>query len=592
MTHRLRRLLVLLGLTAIAVGVLAAPAGAHANLLESRPSQGQVLQIAPDEISLSFSEPVDASFGAVRVYDADSNRLEAGEVETRNNLVILPLSEVPNGSYVVTYRVTSRDAHPVNGAFTFQVGNAGNAFSPRAQALAQELLSGEEGEQVVGAIYGISRGLLFAGLALMIGCVTFGVIVWARARAVTINRRLVWIGWGTTMVATIVSVLVYGPYAAGVGLGDVFESELVDATIDSRYGQMGIARIGLLLLGLPILWMLLARDGDEPRPVPRPWLGAAAVFGVLVAATPGLAGHATSGDLVELAVAADTIHVLAMALWLGGLATLATVVLRRGWKAAQIEQPISTWSRFALWCVVAIMATGTFQAIRQVGNLTALRSTEYGRMLVIKLVLFTALLVLAVFSREAVHMLWPKPVEKSGRRVPVVAGGADDHSPPALTKAQRAAHEATELRRLRRSVCAEVLGGILVLSITALLVNAPPAKGAAENAQGNAIGVTLKARGVWVDVAVVPGQRGQNAVHVSALTPSGKVKDVTDLTITFDLPNEDIVGLEVPLAKISAGHFTATGFALPIEGTWQITAKVVVSEFTQRTIRSEIDIDD
>jgi len=586
------RLGTVVGVAAVSVGVLAGPAAAHANLLESTPSPGQVLQAAPEEIALSFSEPVDASFGAIRVYDSDSNRLDAGDVKTRNNLVTLPLREVPDGSYVVTYRVTSRDSHPVTGAFAFQVGNAGNASSPRTQALAQELLSGEKGDRAVGAVYGISRGLLFGGIALMIGCAAFGLIVWPRARAATINRRLVWFGWASTALASAIGVLVYGPYAAGAGLADFFRSSLIEETLDTRYGQMGVARLVLLLLGFPILRMVLARDGDEPRPLSRAWLGAAGVFGVVVAATPGLAGHATSGDLVELAVVTDTIHVLAMAFWLGGLATLATVLLRTQPKVAEIEQPVARWSRLALWCVVAIVTTGTFQAWRQVGNLTALRSTEYGRMLIIKIVLFAGLMMLAVFSRESVRYLWPEPAAKPGKRLPVVAGGADDHPAPKLTNAEQAEYEAWEYRRLRSSVWAEVLVAIFVISVTALLVNAPPAKSAAENAQGNAIGVTLKARDVWVDVVVVPGRRGQNAVHVSALTPKGKVKDVDDLTITFDLPEEDITGLDVALEKISPGHYTATGFSLPIEGTWQVTAKAVVSEFTQRTISSEIEIDD
>ena len=383
MKRHLCRLGAVLGLTAIAVGAFAGPAAAHADLLESVPAQGQILQTAPEEIALSFTEPVDASFGAVRVFDSDSNEVDAGEVKTRNNLVTLPLDDLPNGSYVVTFRVTSRDAHPVSGAFTFQVGNAGNASSPRAQELAQELLSGQTGEQSVGAVYGISRGLLFGGLALMIGCAAFGVIIWSRARAATVNRHLVWVGWGVTVFATALGILVYGPYAAGEGLGDMFRSSLIEETLDSRFGQMGVARLLLLLIGFPILRVVLARDGDEPRPVASAWLGAAGVFAVLVAATPGLAGHASSGDLVELAVVADTIHVLAMAAWLGGLVTLTAVVLRKHLKLSEIEPPVARWSRFALWTVIAIMATGTFQAWRQVGNLTALRSTEYGRMLVV-----------------------------------------------------------------------------------------------------------------------------------------------------------------------------------------------------------------
>jgi copper transport protein len=173
--------------------------------------------------------------------------------------------------------------------------------------------------------------------------------------------------------------------------------------------------------------------------------------------------------------------------------------------------------------------------------------------------------------------------------VPVVAGGADDDLVPAPTDDENAQYEA---RRLRRSVWAEVAVATVVLVVTALLVNAPPAKSAAELLNGNAVGVTLKSSDVWVDVAVVPGRRGQNAVHVSALTPKGKPKDVEDLTITFALADEDMAGIEVPLERISAGHYTAAGFAVPVAGTWEITAKAVVSELTQRSMRTEVEIGD
>jgi copper transport protein len=334
---------------------------------------------------------------------------------------------------------------------------------------------------------------------------------------------------------------------------------------------------------------LVARDGAETRTIPGPWLLAAAWFAVLVSATPGLAGHSSTGDLVGVAVFTDTVHVLAMAVWVGGLVTLGLVVLRPSASVAEMEQPAARWSRLALGCVAALVVTGAFQTWRQVGNLTALRSTEFGRMLIVKLVLFAGLLMLATFSREIVRYLYPEREPKHRGRLPVVAGGADDDLVPVPTNDQNAEYEA---RRLRRSVGAEVAVATVVLVVTALLVNAPPAKSAAELANGNAVGVTLKSSDVWVDVAVVPGRRGQNAVHVSALTPKGKPKDVEDLTITFALADEDIAGIDVPLERISAGHYTAAGFAVPIAGKWQITAKAVVSELTQRTMRTEVEIGD
>jgi copper transport protein len=203
--------------------------------------------------------------------------------------------------------------------------------------------------------------------------------------------------------------------------------------------------------------------------------------------------------------------------------------------------------------------------------------------------------MLAAFSRESVRYLFPESALAPRRnRVPVVAGGAgdDDDCEPDLTAEEIAEYEAWEFKRLGRSVWAEVGVAVLVIAITALLVNAAPAKTAAANAAGNAVGVTLKSNKVWVDVVVVPGRRGNNAVHVSALKPNGGVDDIADLTITFSLPERKIAGIKVPLEKISAGHYTAAGYTLPIAGKWIVTAKAVISEFTERTLTSEIEIGD
>ena len=90
----------------------------------------------------------------------------------------------------------------------------------------------------------------------------------------------------------------------------------------------------------------------------------------------------------------------------------------------------------------------------------------------------------------------------------------------------------------------------------------------------------------------MPGRTGRNAVHVSALTPKGEIQDIEELTITFTLPERDIASIEVPLEKLSAGHYTAARFAIPIDGDWIVTAKAVVSQFTERTMRAEIEIDE
>ena len=271
-------------------------------------------------------------------------------------------------------------------------------------------------------------------------------------------------------MATVVGLFIYGPYIAGRGLGDVTDFDLLGDTIDLRFGKVWLVRLGLLLLAAPVLRKLVNSRADASSQAPRLAIAAAVPLAMLLAATPGQAAHAIVGDWVTAAVIADTVHVLAVSLWFGGLVVLLTVLLPQR-SAKQLEEALGRWSRFAFACVTAIVVTGVFQTYRQVRSFDALRETEFGRILIVKLIVVMVALVAAAFSRDAVQMLYPRL--RRTRRVPIVAGGSDDDSK--LTKKERAAVEQSNLRQLRLSVLVEVVAIVLVLVVTALLVNAPPA---------------------------------------------------------------------------------------------------------------------
>lgn len=585
----LRRLLVVIVLAVGAVVVAAAPAAAHADLLETNPTAGQVLTKPPKEITLTFTEPVETTARSVRIFDTDEQRVDGGEIDVTGNTVRVPVPDLDEGAYVVTWRVTSTDSHPIEGAFTFQVGTSGNASSPEVTGLAQRLLASESGDQTVGVLWGVMRWIVFASLALLIGVIAFGVLVLPSGRAARWTRRFVWAGWIGLAASTVLGLLLYGPYVAGLGLGDMFSTSLLGDTLDQRLGTVWAIRLGLLLLALPVVLAFLRRDGDEPRRLGGWWAPAAVVLGVLLAATPGLSGHASSGDWQTAAEITDTIHVLGMAVWLGGLVAVAAVLLPKR-TAAELHATLPRWSRLAMVCVIAIVATGAFQTWRQVGGLDALRTTDYGRILIVKLVLFAVIMVLAAFSREIVFRLYHRPTPVAGG-TPIVAGGSDDdEDPPPAASSALVVDERVELQRLRRSVWAEVAVAALVLAATALLVNAAPAKAVADSRTAGAVGVTLESDQVTVDVSLTPGTAGTNDVHVSTLNASGAPKVVKELTITFALPDRKVAPIDVPLRDLGSGHYLSPGFDVPFGGEWRVTAKPRLTEFEQPTLRGTIDV--
>ncbi|GAB3900915.1 hypothetical protein GCM10027612_63400 [Microbispora bryophytorum subsp. camponoti] len=133
----------------------------------------------------------------------------------------------------------------------------------------------------------------------------------------------------------------------------------------------------------------------------------AAAGAVAMTLTWTLADHAQSGTQIWLAVPATSLHLLAMALWLGGLVALAVCVLapaaKRGPALLSLEPALPRFSRLALLCFAVIAGTGLYLSWRQVGTWGALGGTDFGRLLLGKLAVVLGVLALASGARRFVQ---------------------------------------------------------------------------------------------------------------------------------------------------------------------------------------------
>jgi hypothetical protein len=128
-----RRLaLALLLVPALAPGAATSAAAAlpaHAQLVSSTPAAGDSVRTA-DEVTLTFSEDVNAQFVQVRVEGPRGDET-AGEPEVDGSDVVQQLlPDLPDGEHRVTYRVVSVDGHPVSGTLAFTTTGAGAGASP------------------------------------------------------------------------------------------------------------------------------------------------------------------------------------------------------------------------------------------------------------------------------------------------------------------------------------------------------------------------------------------------------------------------------------------------------------------------------
>ncbi|MBE1549236.1 putative copper resistance protein D [Mycobacterium sp. OAS707] len=96
----------------------------------------------------------------------------------------------------------------------------------------------------------------------------------------------------------------------------------------------------------------------------------------------GLTGHSSAGGAHDLATNSLLIHLIAGALWAGGLFALLAHVLRSGQYAGLAAR---RFSALALWCYVAMAASGVVNALVRI-QLSDLFRSEYGWLVIGKVI--------------------------------------------------------------------------------------------------------------------------------------------------------------------------------------------------------------
>jgi copper transport protein len=532
-----RAITVLLTVLAATLALGTPPASAHAALLRTTPGDAEILQAAPAEVTLTFGEPVGIGLGNLRVLSAQGDRVDSGALtRTADGTVVhIPLKPaIAEGTYVVVWRVVSEDSHPVSGAFTFSVGAP--SVDSRELLGRGNLTSITEAPRGPGVALGVARFVGFCGVVLLLGGAIFCLVM-----RLPLPRRLLAVGAVASLLSSVSALLLQGPYASGRGIGDAFNSSLLDAVLHSRYGgatatrvALSLVAVGLVLLGLRRLLLIAA-------------LG--------IAVTWSLAGHAGVGTWQPWTFVFDVTHLLTVSAWVGGLVLLVRG-LRGRWSLAEQALVLPRWSRLATWSVAALVATGTFAGIREVGELDAQFSTRYGVLLLVKIGLVGLMLLFALIGRAHVRehygVVAKEPTEED------VAG-------------------------LRRSTAIETGLAVIVLAVTAMLVNTTPAKAAyAPPYSGRSTAGPLT-----VQVDIYPARKGLNGLHVYTVGAGGRTVDVEEVSGVVSREGDDIT--LHPKHK-SLGHYEDLRVVLPQKGHWTITLQVRTSDTDSYETKQEFDV--
>jgi copper transport protein len=460
-------------------------AQAHAVLEGTAPGRGAELGRAPERVVFRFSEPVEAAFGAVRVYDQRGERVDrgsAGHPEGRGDAVEVKLKKgLGEGAYTATYRVVSADSHPVSGGVVFTVGRAGTP----AESLDELIDAGGSGA-LTETGFGIVRGLSYLALALGIGGVVFVAAVWRPALRACAGPDDYWLtasdafaaragmlvgaGVGLGGLSSGLGLVFQGAIASGSSFWHALDPGVIGEVLDTRFGTVWGLRLVAWLAVAGLLMLPAARlRAPALRPAslgatglaaasPATARGIATLAGLLgfLCLTPALAGHASSTNPTLLLVPANFVHVVCMTVWVGGVAMLvvalpdATGQLPPSERTRLLSAALGRFSALALGAVIGLVAGGSVQAIAELEALSDLTTTPFGRAILIKIALLMVLIALGAWNRQRAR-------------------------PRLAALAARGANPGATGLALRRSLRTELVLMAAVLAVTAALVSYAPA---------------------------------------------------------------------------------------------------------------------
>lgn len=536
----------------LAVGLalaLPATASAHAVLTSTQPDSDAVVAESPRRVELRFNEAVEGALGAIRVYDGEGREVAGGKpLRTAPEQVAIAIEDtLQRGTYTVTWRAISADSDPIDGAFVFHVQEPG----PQPAGVASQVLESESFG--VAFLYAFGRGVDYLLLLLCVGG-TASLLFVLRGTPEGPRRRVARILARAAIalaVVALIGLVLQAATAGDLSLTEAAKWDAVSQVIDTKYGRWSLIRAGLAVV-LALLVMRLARE----RPVGERALAAAVAFGMIL--TPVASGHASVSGVI--AFVSDTAHVQAAAIWTGGLAILILglwLARQDRWELA--ARAVPRFSNMAVGAVLLLVCAGIVNGVIQLGawdvglfkvdGWRGLWDTTYGLLLLAKIALVIPLVALGAFNNR--------------------------YSVPRL---RAGIASVLERRLFLRRVSAEVTLMAVIIGVTAVLVNAAPAKD--EVAMHGPVAEVVDFGEVEAHLAVEPAMAGRNDIHLEFRMHDGKPVEVQDVAVSARLASRGVGPLRFK-AKPGGMHgaYVISGASIPIAGEWQFRVEARRGEF-------------
>jgi copper transport protein len=393
---------------------------AHAFVIKSNPSSSQSLTTPPAKVDVYFSEPVDLRYSKLSVIDPNGKQIDNKDIQHINGdqsslSVTLPSSSLKDGVYTVTTKVLSQvDGHVTDNAFVFGVGESGGS---KDLSVAAEANINKQGSQLY-IPDAIARFPALVGQVIIVGSAFTSLWLWRPISKInwfndvlkptrkSIDRRLtiLMIIGSSILVVSDFGIIYVQAASINVGIGDA---------IMTSFGNVWVVRVVLsfILLITSLLEYRKLKKDDDKIAISKEGIISLLAIGLVTLLTTSLVGHgAANGKIVPITI--DLIHNLAASIWIGGVIYLAIVVvpairkstsLNKFMKISVISVIIPRFSSIPIVILGIIIITGPSLLYILESNLGLTLASLYGKILIVKLLLATAMICIGGFNQFIVH---------------------------------------------------------------------------------------------------------------------------------------------------------------------------------------------
>ena len=544
-TRRITIFASLLMLALINITSLTTPADAHAVLLEKQPADGTILDKSPEEFALIFNEPV--SLIKAQVFDSRGNKLAVRKLVTQGEVVkFKALKELSAGDFLVSYRLTSADGHPVAGAFQFRISGGANAVN--LSGLRRALENDNWRQPVL-----LARIIHYAGIIIAGGGLLFLLLVKlpksVQPKKARIITRSAWVG----LVSGIALLGFVGAQLEGGSLTSLFSPQ---TWITAAFTSNGISS-AMAITGLAMI--LIMRPHQKLDHISRPlwWLslGAALLCGLSFAGS----GHVTTAQPAWLVTTLLGVHTLSATFWAGSIIPLYYVIKDTPAKEAAIY--VERFSVWAIRSVIALFIAGAIMTWIQIESWDGF-FTDYGLRLGAKILLALALLTVAAVNKI--------------------------YLTPRMVKGEQSAQ-----RALRNTIGFDLalIAGITIA--TSMLNLDPPPRnlnmialhesGGHAHAGGHSVAFDfdLENKDMQLNVSITPNPDGTSSGKLTATDGNGNPMRPIEAQFMLSNPEKGIEPLTWKAAPASDGTLRLSDIKLPFAGNWDVRVDILMDEFTK-----------